>query len=110
MKIQQEPSADHVARRAVRLLPSPRFTQQQRKTPARGLGMRGYQLPDKLNLGSGDLLAAVTEDALHAPERSREEQRTQAPYLLFFFHAGRLTGRHNGAAEVAAGSPPASNT
>src|SRR5205807_798684 len=98
VKTQQQPSANHVARRAVRLLPSPGLAQQQRKPPACGLGMLGNQLADKFDLGSGTRLTAVTKRAFHAPERSRDGRRTQDPRYFF-------SSRHPPAAT---GAPPAS--
>src|SRR5439155_16090879 len=41
------------------------------------------QLADELDLRGGEHLAAVAKCTLHAPERSRGSQRTQAPTLFF---------------------------
>jgi hypothetical protein len=106
-EFQQQSPADHVAQSAVGLPPPPRFAQPQRKLPPIGVGMLGDQLTDKLHFRRGDHPAPVAKLSFHAPERSRDEFRTQAPSAIFS-QPGTLTGRQPGAAWVAVGSPPAS--
>ena len=108
-EFQQQPAADHVAQCAVGLLPPPGFAQPQRKLSPIGVGMLGDQLTDKFHFRRGDHPASIAKLSFHAPERSREEFRTQAPRAIFS-QLTTLTGRHAGAAWVAVGSPAANNT
>jgi hypothetical protein len=73
------------------------------------VGMFGDQLTDKFHFRRGDDSAPVAKLSLHAPERNRDEIRTQAPSAIFS-QPGTLTGRQTGAAGAEAGSPPASST
>src|SRR5947208_7677232 len=59
VETQQQPAADHVARRPVDLLPSPGLTQEQGKPPASGTRMRGNQLADEPYLLASPTSTAV---------------------------------------------------
>jgi hypothetical protein len=109
LQLQEESPADHIAECAVGLLPPPGFAQPQRKLSPVGVGMFGDQLTDKLHFRRGDDSAPVAKLSLHAPERNRDEIRTQAPSAIFS-QLTAFTGRHAGAAWVAVGSPAANNT
>ena len=108
-EFQQQPAADHVAQRAIGLLPSPRLAQPQRKLPPIGLRMLCDELADELHFRCRDHPAPIAKFSFHALQRSRVEIRTQAPALLFS-QLRTTTGRHAGAAWVAVGSPAANNT
>jgi len=71
--------------------------------------MFGDQLTDKFHFRRRDYSAPVAKLSFHAPERNRDEIRTQAPSAIFS-QPGTLTGRQTGAAGAEAGSPPASST
>ena len=108
-EFQQQPAADHVAQCAVGLLPPPGFAQPQRKLSPIGVGMLGDQLTDKFHFRRRDHPASIAKLSFHAPERNRDEIRTQVPSAIFS-QPGTLTGRQTGAAGAEAGSPPASST
>jgi hypothetical protein len=108
-QFQQQSSADHVAECAVGLLPPPGFAHPQGKLPPIGVGILGDQLTDIFHFRRCDHPASIAKFSFHAPERNRDEIRTQAPSAIFS-QLTTFTGRHAGAAWVAVGSPAVNNT
>src|SRR5580658_1422822 len=56
---QQQSAANHVAQRAIGLLPLPGFTELARQLPAAQLRMVSDELPDESNLFAGDFAASI---------------------------------------------------
>src|ERR1022692_1564975 len=99
---QQQSAAEHVAQRAVGLLPLPGFTQLPRQLPAAQLRMICDELPDEEDLFAGNVPApiAMCSHLIRSVPESVTERKLK-------MH--QLTLRHTGAASMS-GLPAASNT
>ncbi len=99
---QQKTTADHIAQRAVGLLPVPRFAQFCRKLPAAQRRIRGDELPYENDVFGCDCSASISPLNWHLPPVCQNENRNASPEaIILCAHAPphgrcfgiRITGR-----------------
>ena len=94
---QKETAADHVAQRAVGLLPVPRFAEFCRQLAATQTGILRNELSYKEDVVGCNCSTSISPVSWHLLTVCQNEKPERKPWRQFFY---ALTRRHTGAASV----------